>query len=172
MAAAANPRDRMLILLLWATGGRVTEVIRLRVGDVTETGVRMVNLKQRTPSEKHVFVSPAVLEEIREYCRGMAPEDPIIQSERGGPICRVTAWRLVTAAGRRAFIFRRGAIDRRLRPMSPKNYRHGHAIRLMESGVPINAVQRNLGHSSVATTSIYTELVDRHRQAMIAGVAF
>ncbi len=150
----------------------MSEVIAIRVGDVTETGVRMLNLKQKMPAEKHVFVSPAVLGEVRTYCHGMAPEDPIIQSKHGGHICRVTAWRIVTAAGRRAFVFHTSPTDRRLRTMSPWNYRHGHAVNLARQGVPLNAIQRNLGHSSVATTSIYTELVDPHRQAMIAGVAF
>ncbi len=173
MDAAPNPRDRMLILLLWATGGRVTEVINIRAGDITDDGIRMLNLKQHTPAEKLVFIPPEMLREVRDYCKGMSPEDRVIQNKHGGgQITRVTAWRIVTAAGRRAFVFRRGPLDHTLEPMSPWNYRHGNAVNLARQGVPLNAIQQNLGHSNVSTTSIYVQIVDPHRKEMIDRVAF
>lgn len=172
IAACRTERDAWLLKLLWNTGGRVSEVIQIRVGDITNSGLRMENLKQGRPAQKHVFLHPRFLAELKEWCRGRPPHWPIIARLRDGskPISRVMAWYIVTRAGLGADILKQKYHDVALRPLWPHSFRHGTAIHLLESGLPINAVQGQLGHSSLQSTAVYTQMTDSHRQAMIAGI--
>lgn len=173
LAACENERDRMLIELLWHTGGRVSEVIKVRVGDLTEYGIRMRNLKQSIPTEKHVFVHPDFLKRLHAYSAGKQPNDHIItRLNDDRPITRVTAWRIVTTAGMKAGVLKKRFASERLRAPWPHSYRHGNAIQLLECGVPANAVKDQLGHSSLASTQIYLSITDAHRRELVSRVVF
>lgn len=174
MAAAANsPRDRMLILLLWNTGGRISEVLAIRVGDITETGIRMQNKKQGQPQEKHVFLGPAFLAELHEYCQGKSKGTYLIgRYSDGGCISGKHAWTIFKRAALAAGALRRRMGDKEVEAIWPHTARHGYAINLLSQGVPITVVGDQLGHSSLASTQIYAKFADPARQAMVAGVRF
>ncbi len=173
LAACESERDRLLVELLWYTGGRVSEVLRVRVGDITEHGVRMVNLKQGEPAEKHVFLPPRFVDRLRRAVAGRRPDELVVTHLRGGrALSRKRAWEIVTAAGRRAGVLKRRAGAAESRPPWPHAFRHGNAINLLEQNVPVSAVQAQLGHSSLASTQVYLEITDPHRERMIAGVRF
>jgi integrase/recombinase XerD len=168
-----NDRDRLLIEILWHTGGRVSEVIAIRVGDLTESGIRMRNLKQSIPSEKHVFVHPDFLAKLRRYSAGMSPVDILVGRLRDGrQLTRRQAYNIVTNAGIKAGVLKKRFASERLRPPWPHAYRHGNAVRLLEQSVPISAVQAQLGHANLSSTEVYVRITDPHRQKMVAGVQF
>lgn len=172
--ACADERDRMLLELLWQTGGRVSEVLAARVGDITPAGLKLPNLKQSVSAQKHVFLNPEFLGRLRAYVRGRRPNDPIV-SRRLDPsrgISRQMAYRIVTRAGVRANIVKRKWGGERLRPPWPHSFRHANAIHLVESGVPVNAVSEQLGHATLRSTAVYLRLADSHRQALLASVKF
>src|SRR5438552_1248478 len=68
---AETTMHRLLLETLWQSGGRVTEVLRLRPVDVVEAegALRMTNLKQRRRGQKHklVYVSPDLLSQLRQF---------------------------------------------------------------------------------------------------------
>jgi site-specific recombinase XerD len=168
MAACENERDRLLIELLWHTGGRVSEVINIRVGDLTQYGIKMRNLKQAVPTEKHVFVRPDFLDRLMAYSAGKQPNEYIItRLGDNRPISRITAWRIVTRAGLRAGVLKKRFVSETLRPPWPHSYRHANAVQLLECGVPANAVKEQLGHSSLASTQIYLSITDAHRRELV-----
>jgi integrase len=88
IAAAGSTRDRLLFECLWQTGGRVTEVLRLRRGDVDarEGALRLANLKQRRRAlrEKLVYVSPELLRDLVHYAKDLrlGPGDHFFTSRK------------------------------------------------------------------------------------------
>jgi integrase/recombinase XerD len=173
LAECEHERDRLLIELLWHTGGRVSEVVAIRVGDLTASGIRMRNLKQSVPTEKHVFCQPELLARLRAWSSGKRPEVVLVgRLVDGKQLTRERAWQIVTAAGRRAHVEKKRFAADSLRPPWPHSFRHGNAVNLLEQGVPVTAVQAQLGHSSLGSTQVYAQLTDAHRQRLIAGARF
>ena len=173
LAACEHERDRLLIELLWHTGGRISEVVAIRVGDLTASGIRMRNLKQSVPTEKHVFVQAELLARLREWAREKRPENVLVgRLVDGEELTRERAWQIVTAAGKRAGVQKKRFAADSLRPPWPHSFRHGNAVNLLEQGVPVTAVQAQLGHSSLGSTQVYAQLTDAHRQRLVAGAKF
>ena len=177
----------MLIKLLWVTGCRVSEAINIRAGDLTKNGVRCINLKQgywrkltdgirehvAVPTEKHVFLPPDVLAELRQYASELAPEDTLIgRLVDGKQMTRKTAWLIVKRAAAAAGVLKRRFSTGQLRPAWTHTLRHSAATNLLMQGAPVTLVQSQLGHSSLASTQVYTQLADPHKEALIAGVKF
>jgi len=193
--ACTNERDRMLIALLLHTGGRVSEVLDIRVGDITKRGVRMVNLKQgqyqaiettgengerihrrvHVPvrEEKHVFLNPAFLAELRTYAAHLPPGAPLVGRLRDGrPMGRKNAWKRIKAIGARAGVtIRRFSTGEETTPWC-HSFRHLSAVTQLEQGVSLNAVQQQLGHKSLASTAIYLRLADPDREKQVRRVRF
>ena len=186
LEACASERDRLLLKLLWHTGARISEVLSLRAGDLTRTGVRLPNRKQglwrtgpdgsrqhvRLQAEKHVLLHPAFLAELRELTRGLPPQELLLRSTRGGPLSRSQAWRIIGSSAARAGVFKRRFGEDTERPLWPHCLRHGYAVNLLLQGTPITVVQEQLGHASLAATQVYTRLVDPKKQEIIAGLKF
>ncbi len=174
MDACEHERDRMLIMLCYATGGRISEVLGTRVGDITRNGLRMPSLKQRVSAQKHVFLPPTFLAELRAYCKGKGTTDPIISTlhDPSRPIHRTMGWRIVTQAGYRAGVLKQRYGASELRAPWPHSLRHACAVHLLESGVPVNAVSGQLGHSKLQSTAVYLALADPDRERQISRVEF
>ncbi len=173
LAACTCERDRHLIKLLWWTGGRVSEVIQIRAGDITTHGLRMPNLKQHVPAEKHVYLPPACLAEIRSWAAGRQPQDVLVgRLTDGRPISRKTAWSIVTRASARAGVLKPRRRDAPLRPLWCHSFRHGNAIHQLEEGMPVHAVQAQLGHSTLSSTSVYLQIADSYREERAALIQY
>jgi integrase len=113
IAAAATERDRLLLRTLWATGGRVSEVLALRAADVRRDALVLPNRKNPGRPVKTVFLSagdqdlPGALL-LWQKAEGLADGAPLFASRKRGAdghvraIGRVQAWRIVKAASERA----------------------------------------------------------------------
>ncbi len=171
LRATTDARDHLLLWLLWVSGGRISEVLTARVGDVTDDGIRLRSLKKRSAAEKFVFLPTAVVAELRAAVEGR-PDDAYIITRRQHtePLSRKTAWEICTRAAARAGVFKlRSGV---LRPAWPHCWRHGNAVHQVLSGVPITAVQDQLGHANLSSTEVYTALADPEKRRLIAGVRF
>jgi integrase len=149
----ATPAVRSLIAFLWGTGARVSEALAVRPQDldVQRRMVKVPTLKRRRKDGTGRKVSASrviamaghtmtpVLAYIVDVAR--APGEPIWS------VGRQHAWRIVGAALGAA-----GVEDRRAKPHA---LRHGHAVHAVLAGVPLNLIQRQLGHASIVTTAIY-----------------
>ncbi len=150
LALEVNPRNRVLLRLLYAAGLRVSELCGLvwrsvqprdQAGQVTVFGkggkTRTVLLSAETWAE---------LAALRHALADVAPDVPVFRSRKGGHLTTVQAWRIVRAAAERAGI---------PAAVSPHWLRHAHASHALDRGAPIHLVQATLGHASVATTGRY-----------------
>ncbi|MHB1132977.1 MAG: tyrosine-type recombinase/integrase [Chloroflexota bacterium] len=175
IAACDRDRDRLLIEALWVTGGRISEVVNARAGDITKDGLLLLNEKQRGGlSQKHVYCPVPFMVRLRAYAVGMPPEAPLFGrlTNASKPIGRVMGWYIVTRAAARAGVFKRKFGVETLRAPSPHTYRHGCAIHMLDQGVPVNIAQAQLGHSSLQSTSVYLKVSDAHRLQVMSKIPF
>lgn len=164
-AMAADPvrvRDRAILELLYATGARISELINLDLDDLVDP--TLVRLFGKGSKERIVPVGgyaqralEAYLVRTRPTLVGQGKGTPaLFLNQRGGRLSRQSAWQIISEAARVAEI--PGEI-------SPHTFRHSFATHLLEGGADVRVVQELLGHSSVATTQIYTLVtVDKLRE--------
>jgi integrase/recombinase XerD len=146
-------RDRALLELLYATGARVSEAVDLNVDDVIEGDV--VRLFGKGGKQRIVPVGSFARAALDAYLvrarplfsvRGTATP-ALFLGVRGQRVSRQNAWLIIRAAAERAHL----GVE-----VSPHTLRHSFATHLLAGGADVRVVQELLGHSSVATTQLYT----------------
>lgn len=155
-------RDRALLELLYATGGRISEIVGLDVDTVSsglhtgsDAGSSELRLRGKGDKERAVPVGSYARAAVEAYLvrgrptlaaagRGTAA---LFLNSRGARLSRQTAWAVLQAAARRAGLTQH---------VSPHTLRHSFATHLLAGGADVRVVQELLGHASVTTTQIYT----------------
>ena len=154
LRAAPNPRARLLMIIEWRAGLRVSEALALKVGDLS-LDVELPTLRVRQGKGRKARIVPvhpelhSALSSALQF-GNIDTEDKIVKASRS------TADRWIREAT--ASAQRDGAIAPG-RKISNHTLRHSYARHLLTSGIPINYLSRWLGHSSIQTTLIYLELV-------------
>ncbi|MFM6977312.1 MAG: site-specific tyrosine recombinase XerD [Micrococcales bacterium] len=155
-------RDRALLELLYATGARVSEVVGLDLDDLVDP--TLVRLFGKGSKERIVPVGSYAQKALQAYLVRIRPglaalgkgTPALFLNQRGGRLSRQSAWQIIAEAASEA---------RLVGEISPHTLRHSFATHLLEGGADVRVVQELLGHSSVATTQIYTLVtVDRLRE--------
>jgi integrase/recombinase XerD len=151
-------RDRALLELLYATGARISEAVDLNVDDVLGSegsSVDVVRLLGKGGKQRIVPLGSFARSAIDAYLvrarpllstRGKATP-ALFLGIRGQRVSRQNAWLIIRSRAEQA----RLGID-----ISPHTFRHSFATHLLAGGADVRVVQELLGHSSVATTQIYT----------------
>ena len=165
-AAEKAPRSvRTLCLVLAYTGCRISEALELTAGrvDIEARQIVFESLKKRRKGlYRAVPVPPAVIDAL-DLVHGL--RDARKARDRGRDarlwtFSRTTAWRRVAAVLAAAGIAGPQA--------SPKGLRHGFGVQAVSSGVPLNMVQKWLGHAQLTTTAIYADAVGAEEQAIMS----
>lgn len=149
--AASRPDVRTLCLTLAYTGCRISEALALTPASVQSADgiVSVRSLKKRgLMVVREIPVPPLLISELARVHR-LSSLDP---AQRLWPLTRGRAWQLVKEVMIKAGIAE-GV------HASPKGLRHGFGLHAIRCGVPINLVQRWLGHASMTTTAIYLQAV-------------
>jgi len=151
-SAKGNPRDYAIISLLAYSGLRVSELCNLRLEDV-DFSERIIYVHSgKGDRDRIVVVSPHVTEAIQNYLLTRDDEmEYLFSSQKSDRISRVQVFRLVKKYAEKAGI---------KKEVTPHVLRHTLATTLLRRGVDIRFIQQFLGHSSVATTQIYTHVDD------------
>jgi len=134
--------------LICDTGCRISEALSLTPKHIDSSdGVIVIEcLKKRRPGVyRAVPVSPQLLSQLTQLTASLP------KNVRIWPWCRMTGYRRIKQVMKQAQIIGPQA--------SPKGLRHSFAIAAIGAGVPLNLVQRWLGHADMATTAIYTHVV-------------
>jgi integrase/recombinase XerC len=160
-----NVRDAAVLALLYGSGLRVSEALGLKRGDFTAGACDAVTVIGKGGKERMVPVLPQVAKLTADYL-GLCPYDlprdgPLFVGAKGGKLSP----RLIQLAMARL----RGALGLP-DTATPHALRHSFATHLLARGGDLRAIQELLGHASVATTQIYTEvdaqrLIDAYRSA-------
>lgn len=157
-------RDRAMLDLLYATGLRVSELIKLRVADLDDLAgtLRVIGKGNK---QRLVPVGRLALASVNRYRGEQRPEilkgraSPyLFVTARGTAMTRQAFWKLLRSHGKAAGIFRK---------LSPHVLRHTFATHLLEGGADLRSVQTMLGHADIGTTQIYTHVLrSRLRQTV------
>lgn len=147
-------RDRAVLELLYATGARITEIVSLNVDDITDAE-GMVRVRGKGNKQRLVPVGSyartaldAYLVRVRPVFSARGNSTPaLFLGPRGARMSRQSAWLVIQSAAERAHLAGH---------VSPHSLRHSFATHLLNGGADVRVVQELLGHSSVATTQIYT----------------
>ena len=153
-------RDRAMLEILYATGLRVTELITL---ELVNLNVRqgLVRVMGKGSKERLVPIGEQALDWVEKYVAygrsellGNKQDSPyLFLSKRGKAMTRQAFW----------YRIKRYAIESGIdNSLSPHTLRHAFATHLLNHGADLRTVQLLLGHTSLSTTQIYTE-VAKHR---------
>jgi len=149
-------RDRALLMLMYNTGARVSEIAAMRVGDLhlETTGHILIHGKGR--KQRSVPLWRKTIQLLRQRLKHSddSSQTPLLPNARGGPMTRAgIAQRLRQAVGKAA------KSDPSLlnRHISPHTIRHTTAMHLLQSGVDLSVIAMWLGHESIQTTHQYLE---------------
>ena len=155
-------RDAAMLELLYATGLRVSELIRVRLDDVV-MDAGFLRTMGKGSKERIVPFGDTAKAAIVAYIEGGRPEfdkhaDPhLFLSRRGRPMTRQSFWMKIVRYAREAGIQSH---------ISPHVLRHSFATHLLENGADLRSVQMMLGHADISTTQIYTHVSRARLQRM------
>ena len=163
LRAAPNPRARLLMMIEWRAGLRVSEALALEVGDLSlDVEPPTIRVRQGKGRKAHIVpVHPKLHSALTSALQfgNIGQEDKIVRASRS------TADRWIRQAQARAQKDGAIAAGRRI---SNHTLRHSYARHLLMNGIPINFLSRWLGHSSIQTTLIYLELVPDPSGSLVA----
>jgi len=148
-------RDRAMLELLYACGLRVSELVGLKVTEVSlqEGVIRVTGKGSKT---RLVPMGEEAVEWLGQYLKTSRPEilqkrlsDSLFVTQRGAAMTRQAFWYLIKRYALLAGIHK---------PMSPHVLRHAFATHLLNHGADLRVVQLLLGHADISTTQIYTHV--------------
>lgn len=156
---ASNPlgmRDRAMLEVLYATGLRVTELVRLQLDDLH---LEMGFIQTIGKGDKERIIplgktATTVLERYLEFGRPRLRRtsernDVVFLNHHGRGMTRQGFWKNLKQIASKA------GIDK---PITPHTLRHSFATHLLENGADLRSVQELLGHADISTTQIYTHV--------------
>jgi site-specific recombinase XerD len=158
-----NLMHRTILMVLYATGVRRTELSLLKVTDIDSKRM-VVHIRQGKGSrDRDIPLSPKLLEALREYWRWKKPRGYLFPSTPGQrgveqPMSDKVVWWAVREAARRAGITRK---------IGPHTFRHSFATELLEAGTDLRTIQLLMGHSRLEDTTLYLHLSRRHLEMTI-----
>jgi integrase/recombinase XerD len=165
-AEVAERRTRTFCLTLAYTGCRISEALALTCGRVDLAGRALVfeTLKKRRRGVyRAVPVPPAVLDAL-DLVHGVREAQ---RRRNGGHGVRLWPWARSTAWLRLQGVMRAAGI-RGGPHATAKGFRHGFGVAAVQAGIPLNLVQRWLGHAQLSTTAIYADALGAEEQSIAA----
>lgn len=159
-------RDRAMLEVLYATGLRVSELVKLRFTEINlNQGVLRVTGKGNR--QRLVPLGAAAIESLQLFLRSARDEilgpqacDELFPTQRGAHMTRQAFWHLIKRYARQAGI---------TKSLSPHTLRHAFATHLLNHGADLRVVQMLLGHSDLSTTQIYTHVARERLKSLHAA---
>jgi len=149
-------RDRAMFELLYATGLRVSELVGVRLFEVSLND-NVVRVMGKGSKERLVPLGQVAAEWLQRYVAGARGEllkshvsDAVFVTTRGSAMSRQMFWTLV-----KKYALRVGIPQERI---SPHVLRHAFATHLLNHGADLRVVQLLLGHADISTTQVYTHV--------------
>jgi integrase/recombinase XerD len=160
--SAGNLFHRTLLMTLYSTAVRRSELCRLKVTDIDSQRMMIRIFQGKGRHDRDVPLSPKLLETLRVYWRWMKPKTYLfpgtVHHRRADvPISANTVWWACRSAAKAAGITKR---------LSPHSLRHSWATHLFDAGADLRTLQVLLGHSRLEHTLIYLHLSRKHLQAV------
>jgi integrase/recombinase XerD len=158
-------RDRAMLEVLYASGLRVSELVRLKLAEVS-MDTEVVRVFGKGSKERLVPLGEEAMAWLDRYLKEARPallkqraSEYIFVTGRGAPMTREAFWHVVKKHGARAVPGK---------SLSPHTLRHAFATHLLNHGADLRVVQLLLGHADISTTQIYTHVARERLKALHA----
>ena len=149
-------RDKAMLELLYASGLRVSELITLKLSDISFE-MAYVRCFGKGAKERIIPLGRYALAALEQYINHCRPKvdnnwqtDTLFLNKNGKGLSRQGFWKLIKKYGKEAGI---------VTDITPHVLRHSFATHLLSNGADLRAIQEMLGHADIATTQIYTHLL-------------
>jgi integrase/recombinase XerD len=151
LAAVRRPRIRMLFTTMYATGMRLREASFLETHDINAKRGVVVVRHAKGGRERLVPLSETLLGQLRQYWKEERPTPPYLfpSTVSASPICPDVPRRALKLAAKQVGIKQK---------VSPHTLRHCFATHMLEAGVELRTIQVILGHTSIQTTTRYSQV--------------
>ena len=160
--AALTPFHRILLMALYATGGRRAEVAHLKISDI-ESRRMVIHIRGgKGRKDRDVMLSPALLDALRVHWRELQRK-PTLWLFPGGRSQRQTVYRHKVLWWVCLHAAQRAGLEHK--HIHPHTLRHCFATHLLEAGADLRTIQMLLGHRELEETTIYLHLSQRHLSA-------
>ena len=158
-------RNRVIIECLYSCGLRVSELISLRISDISFSE-NIIKIIGKGDQQRIVPLSKTLKKYLNKYInyirskqKNKKNNDIVFLNKRGGQLSRVMIFNIVKKYTKLSGI---------KKIVSPHTFRHSFATHLVEGGADLRVVQEMLGHANITTTEIYTHLSNEYlRQEII-----
>jgi len=148
--SVADPKHRMMLEILYATGLRVGELVALRVSDIDSRNMTVTVRDGKGHKGRLTLLSPALLSKLRDYYREYRPKEWLFEGKtKEGHVDECVAQHACTRAQKKSGIGKK---------ITPQVFRRSFTSALHEAGVDVITISRLLGHVHVQTTGVYTNV--------------
>ena len=160
-------RERALLILMYTTGARVSEIVNLDFGDIHLDTVPRVTIQGKGNKQRTCPLQPRTVRTLEGWLaqRGDA-QGPLLLNARGRRLTRSGVAYIL-----RKLVQRAGLKPRHASAVTPHVIRHTTAMHLLRAGVDIVTTAACLGHGQLATTHGYVEIDLRMKQKAIAATS-
>jgi len=158
-------RDRAMLEVLYASGLRVSELVTLKVPQVSRD-MGVVRVMGKGSKERLVPLGEEALSWLERYLKEARPallgertSDALFVTSRAAVMTRQAFWHLLKRYALQAGLHK---------PISPHTLRHAFATHLLNHGADLRVVQLLLGHADISTTQIYTHVAQERMKQLHA----
>lgn len=144
-----------MLTVTYGGGLRLSEVLALRVKDVNGEQRRLHIVQGKGDQDRLVPISPTLLQTLREYWRRYRPQDWLFPGRHGAPLAPTGLQKAYTQAKQAAGSSKDGGIHA---------LRHAYATHQLDAGLPVERLQRLLGHRCIQTTLRYVHWLPSARE--------
>ncbi len=144
-----NIKHKSMISVAYGSGLRVSELLDLKISVIDSDRMTLHVKQSKGLKDRLVPLSENALKLLREYYVEYQPKEYIFEGQDGGKYSGSSFNKILKAAARKAGIQKK---------ISSHTLRHSFATHLLEKGTDIRVIQKLLGHNSIKTTMIYTQV--------------
>lgn len=148
-----NLKHRTMLSLIYASGLRVGEVLKLKVCDIDSKRMLITVRGGKGKKDRIVMLSEKILVLLRDYFKQYRPTHYLFEGQYGGIYSEASLRKVLNNACVKAKVLERPTLHW---------LRHSFATHLLEAGTDIRYIQQLLGHASTKTTEIYTHVSTKH----------
>jgi site-specific recombinase XerD len=157
--ASTNLFQRTLLMVLYGTGMRRSELARLKIAHIDSQRMIIHVVDGKGHKDRDLPLSPTLLENLRIYWQRLKPRTYLFPSrlhrDREQPISDKAVWWACTEAAKKCGL---------RKAVSPHLVRHAWATHLLEAGTDLRTIQLLLGHEDLEVTARYLHLSAQHLQ--------
>ncbi|MBI9073533.1 MAG: site-specific integrase [Melioribacteraceae bacterium] len=149
LSVTSNIKHKTILLLIYAAGLRLGELLELKIGDIDSDSMRIHIREGKGKKDRYIMLSENVLVLLREYFKIYNPKEYLFEGQKEGKYCSKSVQNIFKNALKKSEIKKKATVH---------TLRHSFATHLLDEGTDIRYIQELLGHKRLETTQIYTHV--------------